>query len=198
MSWQSIGMGGIEARVQAAAQEALDEQGYVGPEKTAAALDEFQRWAADRGLRPREIVYLGRVSRRHELRYTDSGTPQHERIYRTHYFSATFSDAKIDKLIEKLNAPPPLVVILPLKDWVCTGCSGTGNFLIMDGPGPFCLTCAGLDHLVFLPAGDAGLTRRATKASPLTAVVMRFATNRKRYERQGILVEPSALEQAQR
>jgi hypothetical protein len=43
--------------------------------------------------------------------------------------------------------------------------------LIMDGPGPLCLTCADLDHLVFLGAGDAALTRRAKKASTLSAVV---------------------------
>jgi hypothetical protein len=56
-----------------------------------------------------------------------------------------------------------------------------------------CVVCARLDHLVFLPAGDAGLTRRARKASTLTAVVVRFSRSRKRYERQGLLVEPAAL-----
>jgi len=38
--------------------------------------------------------------------------------------------------------------------------------------GPTLLTCADLDHLAFLPAGDAALTRRATKASGLSAVVV--------------------------
>jgi hypothetical protein len=47
---------------------------------------------------------------------------------------------------------------------------------------------------VFLPAGDAALSRRARKASTLSAVVVRFSRPRKRYERQGILVEPKARE----
>jgi hypothetical protein len=60
------------------------------------------------------------------------------------------------------------------------------------------LTCADLDHLVFLSRGDTALTRRATKYSTLWAVVVRFSRSRKRYERQGILVEEAALERAER
>jgi hypothetical protein len=41
------------------------------------------------------------------------------------------------------------------------------------------------------------LTRRATKYSARTAVVVRFSRARKRYERQGILVEEAALEKAE-
>jgi hypothetical protein len=68
----------------------------------------------------------------------------------------------------------------------------------MEDAGPHCLSCADLDHLVFLPAGDAALSRRARKASTLSAVVVKFSRSRKRYERQGILVEPEALELAER
>ena len=42
-------------------------------------------------------------------------------------------------------------------------------------------------HLVFLPSGDAALTRRARKASKLSAVVVQFSRTRKRSERQGVL-----------
>jgi hypothetical protein len=59
------------------------------------------------------------------------------------------------------------------------------------------MECADLGHLVFLPRGDAALTRRAKKASGLFALVVRFSRARKRYERQGILVEPEALGQAE-
>ena len=68
--------------------------------------------------------------------------------------------------------PPDLVVIMPVKDWVCARCTGTGDLLTMDDAGPLCMTCADLDHLVFLGAGDAALTRRAKKASVLSAVVV--------------------------
>jgi len=52
-------------------------------------------------------------------------------------------------------------------------------------------------NLVFLLSGDAALTRRAKKASTLSAVVVRWSKSRKRYERQGLLVEEPALEQAE-
>jgi hypothetical protein len=50
---------------------------------------------------------------------------------------------------------------------------------------------------VFLPAGEAALTRRARKHSTLSAVVLQWSRARKRYERQGLLVEPAALDQAE-
>lgn len=60
-----------------------------------------------------------------------------------------------------------------------------------------CMDCADLDHLVFLPRGDAALTRRAKKHSALWAVVVRWSRSRKRYERQGLLVEEAALARAE-
>ena len=90
-----------------------------------------------------------------------------------------------------------LVVISPIKDWTCSSCGRTGELLTMDDLGPLCMACAEMDHLVFLPSGDAALTRRARRGSGLSAVVVRFSRSRRRYERQGILVEESALEQAE-
>ena len=54
-----------------------------------------------------------------------------------------------------------------------------------------------LDHLEFLPSGDPTVTRRAGKYSRLRAVVVRWSRTRKRYERQGILAEPSAIARAE-
>jgi len=102
-----------------------------------------------------------------------------------------------ERLTRRQSKPPDLVVIEPLGEFTCRACGGTGSFLFMEGPGPLCLGCADLDHLVFLPAGDAALSRRARQASGLSAVVVRFSRARKRYERQGILVEEAALEQAE-
>lgn len=90
-----------------------------------------------------------------------------------------------------------IVVVSALKDWSCAECGGSGSLLTMDDKGPLCLDCADLAHLVFLPAGDAALTRRTRKASGLSAVVVRFSRARKRYERQGILAEEEALERAE-
>jgi hypothetical protein len=60
-----------------------------------------------------------------------------------------------------------------------------------------CLSCVGLDELEFLPPGNAALTRRATKESTVSAVVLEWSRARKRYERQGILVEADALVRAE-
>src|SRR5258706_6422894 len=63
--------------------------------------------------------------------------------------------------------------------------------------GALCLSCADLDHLVFLAAGDAALTRRARKYSRLSAVVLKWSRARRRYERQGLMVEETALDLAE-
>jgi len=97
--------------------------------------------------------------------------------------------------------PRDIVVFWILRDSACAECGselGKGRFLRVEADRPLCLACADLDHLVFLARGDTALTRRATKYSTLRAVVVRFSRSRKRYERQGVLVEESALEQAER
>ena len=72
-----------------------------------------------------------------------------------------------------------------------------GDLLRKEGDAGLCLACADLEHLEFLGAGNAALTRRATKHSTLHAVVVRWSRARKRYERQGVLVEPEAVERAE-
>ena len=76
-----------------------------------------------------------------------------------------------------------LLVFAASKPWTCAGCStkfGRGDFLTMDDAGPQCLDCADLGHLEFLPRGETALTRRAKKASRLSAVVMQWSRTRKR------------------
>jgi hypothetical protein len=93
-----------------------------------------------------------------------------------------------------------LVVFDILRESQCADCGKQlpgGDFLFMEGGRPLCLSCADLDHLLYLPRGDTALTRRARKHSSLSAVVVRFSRSRKRYERQGVLVEQSALERAE-
>jgi hypothetical protein len=101
---------------------------------------------------------------------------------------------------EPPSRPRELVVVQPLRDWTCSACGGTGGLLTMEigtPPTPLCMDCADLEHLVFLAAGDAALTRRAKAASGLFAVVVRFSRSRGRYERQGVLVEEDALAAAE-
>lgn len=93
-----------------------------------------------------------------------------------------------------------LVVFSIVRESKCSECQeelGKGRFLTMENSKPLCMKCADLDHLIFLGSGDAALTRRAKKHSKLWAVVVRFSRARKRYERQGLLVEEAALDRAE-
>ncbi len=82
----------------------------------------------------------------------------------------------------------------PVKRRHCAECrSGPLSLLVLEEAAPRCLDCADLGHLVFLPRGDTALTRRSREASALSAVVVRFNRRRGRYERQGVLVEETAL-----
>jgi hypothetical protein len=177
--------------------EDLERLAQVDLDKLSAAMAILERWATDQGLRPSEAVYIARTRDRRQLRFSRSGDADIEAAYRTHWVAAEASEAERRRMEEKQKAVPDLVVIDALNDWTCTLCSGTGQLLIMEGSGPVCLPCADLDHLVLLPAGDAALTRRAKKASALSAVVVRFSRSRRRYERRGILVEEAALARAE-
>jgi hypothetical protein len=173
--------------------ESLESVAPVDPSKVAAALEALQRWAQERRLNPAETDYVARTRDRRPLRFSVSGDAAAERAYRTHWVSPDLPE----RTIERQSKPPDLVVISPIKQWACTSCGGTGDLLIMDGPGPLCMDCADLGHLAFLPSGDAALTRRAKRASGLSAIVVRWSRSRKRYERQGILVESDAIERAE-
>lgn len=94
-----------------------------------------------------------------------------------------------------------LQVFITAGDSTCGECGenlGKGAWISLAGAkGALCLACAGLDHLEFLPSGDAALTRRARKHSALSPVVLKWSRARKRYERQGLLVEEAALAAAE-
>lgn len=165
--------------------------------KISAAMRFFRTWATGHGLVPLESAYVARTRDHRPLRFSKSGDPKIETAYRTHWVSPALSAARRERVAQRESRPPDLLVISPLAEFTCIACGGTGGLLFMEGPGPLCLACADLDHLVFLPSGDTALTRRAKKASGLSAVVVRFSRSRRRYERQGILVEEAALEQAE-
>lgn len=93
-----------------------------------------------------------------------------------------------------------LVVFDIMRLSVCSRCGdelGKGSLIKLENDEAVCAECAELDHLWFLPSGNTALTRRATKHSRITAVVVRCSRARKRYERRGILAEREAIEQAE-
>jgi hypothetical protein len=95
-----------------------------------------------------------------------------------------------------------LAVFISHQEATCVECKETLGvhawITLQEQKGAVCLSCSDLDHLVFLPAGDTALTRRSRKNSRLSAVVLEWSRARKRYERQGVLVEENALEQAEK
>lgn len=93
-----------------------------------------------------------------------------------------------------------IIVFIIRRDTKCAECGeelGKGRWIRVENNKALCLACADLAHLEYLPSGNTALTRRATKHSPLRAVVVQWAYARKRYERQGILVTPAAIDRAE-
>jgi len=164
----------------------LDRCVQVDSAKVLAAFAALQHWAEDRGLKPSEADYQ-------DLQFSADSSSEADRGYRTHWGSTDIPGPFVDRPPRR---PQRIIVISPHRAWTCASCGDTGDFLRMDKAGALCLDCADLGHLEFLPSGDAALTRRATKASRLSAVVVRWSTRRNRYERQGILAELAAIEQA--
>lgn len=169
----------------------------VNEGKIRSALDHLRGWAQERGLSPSEIPYLAGTRDQRPLVFADEAV---EGIFHTHWISPQLSEKKRERLEARQRKAPDLAVISPLHDWTCGACGSqeqAGEFLFTENDQALCLSCADFDHLVFLPSGNATLSRRAKLDSTLSTLVLRFNKRRKRYERQGILVEESALERAE-
>ena len=94
-----------------------------------------------------------------------------------------------------------IVVFHARRDGKCAECGEEffdGSMIRMEKDQPHCLDCADLGHLEYLSRGNTALTRRATKYSPLRAVVVQWSRARNHYERQGILVTAEAIDRAEK
>jgi hypothetical protein len=179
--------------------DCLEEVVRTNLSRISEAMRLFRSWATARGLFASQTEYVARTPRRETLRFSRSENPAIEASYRTHWVSPELSGKKRERLAEKASRAPELVVVQPLNtEWKCHRCGGSGDLLMMETPGPACMRCVGLNDLNYLPAGDALLTRRAKAMSTRYAVVVRFSRTRRRYERQGLLIEPRALADARR
>ncbi len=172
----------------------LEELAAVDGARLRDTADLLGRWAREGGLTPSETAYIAGNRDRAPLKFVAHGD---DAVFRIHWLAPDLSPARRAQLVQRQNKAPDLVVVEATSEWSCAECSDTGPYLIMSDTGPLCLTCADLDHLEFLPAGDAALSRRAKKESTLAAIVVRLNTRRKRYERKGILVEEQALARAE-
>lgn len=183
-SWRQGRLSSLETMLPVDTARALD------------ALDLLRRWAEANGLTAEEVWPLSSARDHRRLQYSRSGDSAVEQAWATSWLTPDLPP-KARARVDNKSQAPDLVVVMPVNDWTCAECGQTGDLLIMDAVGPLCMTCADMDHLVYLPAGDAALTRRAKKASRLSAVVVRWSRTRKRYERQGLLIEEAALDHAE-
>lgn len=163
----------------------LDLCVQVDDATASAAVDALRIWAQDRGLPSWDTDY-------HD-QFTADGDPAAERAFRVRWATAEQPAPELPRQHGR-----QLTVESPVTAWECASCNSTGDPLIKMRSGVLCLDCADLGHLVFLPPGDAALTRRARKASRLSVVVVRWNSRRNRYERHGILAENDAIELAAR
>jgi len=105
---------------------------------------------------------------------------------------------KDESIVKKSNG---ILVFMVRRDTKCSECGEelwSGSFLRLEKDRALCLSCADLDYLAYLPSGDTALTRRSIKYSKMHAKVLKWSRTRKRYERQGVLVEPEAIERAEK
>ena len=139
-------------------------------------------------------------SARKKLYPESEHSQEREKYYKTYYLSPLLPDKKQQRLIEKIEKSPEPVVYIVAKDAKCSKCQKDiprNSFLMTDNNEPFCMTCSPYKDHVYLPSGDALLTRRAKKYSKTFAVVVKFSSARKRYERKGLLITEEALHQAE-
>ncbi|MFI6575896.1 DUF2293 domain-containing protein [Nocardiopsis sp. NPDC050513] len=178
--------------------DALQELVQAPLDTQRAAIGLLTAWAGERGIERREGEYLAAARDRRELRFTSDAAPDDERGFRGHWVSPTATAAQRGREERRRTKAPDLEVQEAEGPWECASCglADEGPKLVEDGA-PHCLTCVDLDHLEFLPAGDATLTRRARKESVLSAVVVRWVPSRRRFRRLGLLVEERALATAE-
>jgi len=88
------------------------------------------------------------------------------------------------------------------KDSTCGKCKKAiepgGEVVVYKGSDlGLCMRCSPFKNYVFVPAGDAALTRRSKKHSKLCGELLTWNRRIKRYHRLGIYVEEQALAQAE-
>ena len=163
----------------------------------------FHEWVEQKQLEPFEFSYLRNGRNGAEpLQITIDQNHERETLYRTHFRLKGLTEKQKQKIETKAKKVPDLTVfVLTSDDTNCVECDAAledGDFTFLENKEVLCLSCADLDHLDFLPSGDAAMTRRSKKYSPLSAVVVRFNRRRKRYDRQGILVATEAIVKAEK
>jgi hypothetical protein len=100
---------GAVKRWQAGQVDYLEAVIQTNLSRISAAMKLFHAWAAAEGLIASETSYVARRPSRQPLRFSKSGNPTIERLYRTHWLSSELSKRKRERLEEKASSAPELV-----------------------------------------------------------------------------------------
>jgi hypothetical protein len=86
--------------------------------RISEAMKLLRSWARENNLSESPTHYVARTPQRQALRFSRSGDPAVEAMYRTHWVSQQLSEKKRERLAEKASRAPDLVVIQPLNsEW---------------------------------------------------------------------------------
>src|SRR4051812_8089935 len=124
--------------------------------KISSVMSAFRQWAEVNRLHPSEHSYVVRTrTGMRNLQVSESGDPDIEKFYRTHFVSSELSERKRKNLEERLAKPAQRVVFRIVRDSQCSECGvepPRDSFLAMEAGQPLCLACAKFSNLEFLPA----------------------------------------------
>ncbi|OVE81790.1 hypothetical protein BVY04_02480 [bacterium M21] len=163
----------------------------------------FGEWVQEHDLKviPGQLQAAGRGGEVIALQATETAEKAVEELFANHYLPLNATTRKVNAVKKKAEKAPELMAYRKLGlSAECSDCKAEirgGSIYFKEQDQALCLACADLDHLEFLPSGDAALSRRARKHSPLNAVVVEFARRKRRFERRGILVSRAAIEKAE-
>ncbi len=93
-----VGIGWLDpgalARWQRGQVASLEEVVQTDLPRISEAMKLFRSWATAKGLSPSETHYVARTPSRQMLRFSRSGNPTIETLYRTHWISGELSERK--------------------------------------------------------------------------------------------------------
>jgi hypothetical protein len=83
--------------------------------RISEAMKLFRSWAREKNLSASETHYVSYKPRRQTLRFSKSGNPTIEALYRTHWVSQKLSEKKRERVAEKAGGAADPVVVQPLN-----------------------------------------------------------------------------------
>ncbi len=183
--------------------EILQERIACKSDRHQEAFEIFRRWTARQNLQA--IEGKNEIATRNgprRLQATFANDPELEAFFATTFLPQNASKRKVTATRKKASKAPEIIVYIrsSRSETECGECGveiQRRQLFRTEDDIPLCLNCADLGHLEFLPSGNATLTRRAGKYSPLKAIAVEFNKRRKRYERRGTLVTAEAIQQAE-